>query len=644
MSDKRSIFGRPTSRRRVLQLLAGSAGLALTAACGAAPAAPTNTPAAAKPAAEPPKVTLPTPGGAPAAAPTNTPVPAAAAPAAKPTEVAKPAAAPAAAGGKAFNGAWPYEMPPAGHFNTYIPKNTNLGIYQDLIEQPLGMYYWATAKWMPLLATEWKMLPPDKFEVTLRQGVKWSDGNEFSAKDLIATFNVGRLENWTIWRYIDNIEAAGNKVTFHMKQPSTVVVRYIIRERMRDAATYGQWGDKVADLVKQGKDSNSEEWKKVRADFQLFRPKEMIASGPFKIDPASMTEAQLTLVKVPTAWNASQVGFDKVVLYNGETPTVTPVVLAKQVDYATHGFPPATEKAFLDAGIRVLRPPTYGGAALKFNYDKVKAVGPKEVRQAIAHAFKRDDAAAVALGRSANPPKYMAGFSDNLVPLWMSEADIKKLNPYEYNPQKAEGILKEVGYTKGSDGIWVSKDGEKMDYEVSVPAEYADSSAVAINVAEQLSRFGIKTTVRTVTFTQHPIEVNEGKFQFTIRGWGAADPHPHFSFDAALFVDNIKVPPGMKFPLKQKTSTGEIDLEKVVLDSADGLDENAQKALVAKAALAFNELLPIIPVYERYGNNPTAEGARIKGWPPDGDPIYTNSPYTDAFTIMLMYEGKLQPV
>ena len=34
----------------------------------------------------------------------------------------------------------------------------------------------------------------------------------------------------------------------------------------------------------------------------------------------------------------------------------------------------------------------------------------------------------------------------------------------------------------------------------------------------------------------------------------------------------------------------------------------------------------------------------VKGWPKDDDPIFRNSPYIDSFTIMLMYEGKLQPV
>src|SRR5439155_26254842 len=100
-----------------------------------------------------------------------------------------------------------------------------------------------------------------------------------------------------------------------------------------------------------------------------------------------------------------------------------------------------------------------------------------------------------------------------------------------------------------------------------------------------------------------------------------------FSFDQDFFARNIKAAGGgIKFPLKQKTSQGDVDLEKMVVDSAQGLDQEAQKALVAKMALAFNELLPKIPIYERYGNNPAPEGIRVRGWPAEGDPIYKNSP------------------
>ncbi len=43
----------------------------------------------------------------------------------------------------------------------------------------------------------------------------------------------------------------------------------------------------------------------------------------------------------------------------------------------------------------------------------------------------------------------------------------------------------------------------------------------------------------------------------------------------------------------------DIDFNQLVIDSAAGLDEEAQKAAVTKLAIAFNELLPIIPFWER---------------------------------------------
>src|SRR3982750_3493498 len=100
-----------TTRRQLLVRLGlGSGVVALLSACGPAP----QTPAPTAPAAAPKPTTAPA-AGAPAA----TTAPAAAAKPPPPP----PAAAPAAAGGgKAFNGAWPFEVPPSGHYNQYVPK------------------------------------------------------------------------------------------------------------------------------------------------------------------------------------------------------------------------------------------------------------------------------------------------------------------------------------------------------------------------------------------------------------------------------------------------------------------------------------------------------------------------------------------
>ena len=554
-------------------------------------------------------------------------------------------------GERVFAGAYPYKVPPVGHFNPWVTNGIVIGIYRNLMWLPLGMYRWADDTWMPILATEWGFEPPDVFKVKLREGVKWSDGTDFTSQDIITSFNIARLMNHTVWRFLDRVEAVDDyTVKFYMSTPSTVVERYIIRgyptPLIVSTSVFGEWSDRLQELVDKGLDKDSEEWKALLKEFDEFRPEDVVVTGPYKIDIGSINEARLTLVKNELSYLADTVNFDKIYIYNGETATITPLVLARQVDYATHGFPPATEMAFKAEGIRILRPPCFSGPALYFNHT-IYPFNVKEVRQAIAYAINREENATVSLGESAIAQKYMTGFSDNLVPLWLSEEDIAKLNQYPYDPAKAEEILKGLGFTKGADGVWVTDKGDRMEYELTVPAEYLDWSAAAENAAEQLTAFGIKTTVRGVEFRQHPIEIGKGNFQLAIREWGSGDPHPHFSYSRDLFRYNIDAPegPGMSFPLKQTTDVvGEIDLEKEVVTSVEGLDEAAQKEKIARVALAYNELLPQVPLWERYGNNPCLDGLHTTGWPPEGDPIYRNSPYVDSFTVMMILDGTLKPI
>jgi peptide/nickel transport system substrate-binding protein len=368
-----------------------------------------------------------------------------------------------------------------------------------------------------------------------------------------------------------------------------------------------------------------------------------VSSGPLKLDPASITSSRLTLVRNQGGFGADTFPFDAVVLYNGETPDITPVVLSKEVDYATHGFPPATEKSFIENGIRIIRPPTVSGPAIFFNYTN-KHLAKPEVRQAIAYAVKRDENGAVSLGESGIAVKYMTGFSDSMVPLWMSQEDIAKLNTYDYNPQKAEELLTQAGYSKGADGVWQGPDG-RLEFELTAPAEFADWSAAAENLAEQLTAFGIQTTFRGVQFQQHVQDVQQGKFVLAIRGWGAGNPHPFFSYEADLLTFNppLSPGPGMNFPFTQTVDGQQVDLNALIVKTAEGLDEAAQKPAVTEMALTFNKLLPIIPLWERYGNNAALEGVRVESFPPDDDPIWKNPVYADNPVVILMLQGRLKP-
>ena len=559
------------------------------------------------------------------------------------------AAAPDAAVSE-FHPAWPYSPPPTGHFNTFVTDGFAMGIYQQLMEPSLFMYRWADATWIPIAGESWEWIDDTNLTVKLIQGAKWSDGSDFTSKDVVDTFNIVRLLNQTVWRSLTEVTAVDElTVQFTLNTPSNIAPRYILRNvQIHASSVYGEYAQKVADLVAAGKTAEDQEWKDLLADFNKFRPEDMVVLGPYKIDPASITESTMIWNKVPTSWWADKVKFDRFVNYNGETPTITPLVLSGDVDYATHGFPPATVKQFEEQGYRILRPPVHNGPVIGFNM----AVHPfeiKEFRQALAYAVDRVQNGQIAFGASGVPVKYMAGMSDNFVDMWVTEEAKAKLNTYDLDPAKAEELLTGIGFTKEDDG-WHDETGKLIEVEFLFQAEFADWSGAAKNACEQLTAFGIKCTGRSITYTQFDTEVNDGKFQLATLNFGSGNPHPQFSYDqnfrnrnSAKSGNGDVTKPGMSFDLIQTTEVlGEVDINALIDASGTGNDMDAQKEAISQLALIYNELLPGVPLWERYGNNPVPSRFAA-GWLPDEDPIYQNNPYADSFVVIQILDGTLHP-
>ena len=174
-----------------------------------------------------------------------------------------------------FAAAWPYLVPPQGHFNTFVTNAITLGIYWDLMEMPLGMYIWHNSSWIKLLATDWKF---DKstmtFTVHLRKGVVWNDGTPFTSKDVKCTWLILYMMGHALFNYVDpkRIETPDDyTVVFHITSPVSPIIleRYIIRTNVRAYKTYGKWCDQVEALLKQGKDRKTEEMQKLLASFKF---------------------------------------------------------------------------------------------------------------------------------------------------------------------------------------------------------------------------------------------------------------------------------------------------------------------------------------------------------------------------------------
>jgi peptide/nickel transport system substrate-binding protein len=553
------------------------------------------------------------------------------------------AIAPIQAQDNVLNVAWPYPVPPTGHFNTFASQNIALGQYQDLHEPPLAVLLWASGEYEGMVAEEFGWDDDANYVVKMAEGYSWSDGSAMTSDDLMATFNLFRLRGDAVWGGMAGIERVDDyTVKFIMEAPSSLTERLILTTNLRPASVYGELADRAAAL------EPGDEWDALLAELTEFRPEAPVSGGPYTIVPDSITEANLMMELNPGGFGGDIQNFDAVRVWNGETEVVTPLVANEELWYITHGIPPTTEEAFASQGIDIVRSGMNNGPGLYVNHS-VYPLNRVEVRQAMAYAINREQNGFVSLGESGVAVEYMTGMSDGLSEAWLSDDTLDSLNTYDYNLETAEALLTGIGFSRNDDGIWVDDNGDTLSFEFTFPQEYADWSAAAENAATQLRDFGFEITARGVQFQQHPQDIYDGNFELAIRNWGLGDPIPARSYLQAYNRYNGQgelagegAGGGMQFDNNISFSGGDINVFDVSNASSQGVDAAAQAELVTELAVSYNELLPAIPLWERLTNN--ALNRNFLSLPEAGDPIYANfGGGADNWMTYLILTGGVAP-
>lgn len=550
-----------------------------------------------------------------------------------------------------FYAAWPYPIPPDGHLNSFSTggpgTGAGIGLYWRWVELPMAYYLAAEADYEGWLAESWEFEGEEAFVVHLRQDAMWSDGNPITADDLIGTYAIGRVLKWTDFNYVGEVEKVDDyTVRFTLENPSLVARHGILRTPIRSMATYGDLAQRALDLYASGAAIDSEEWSALQTEILEFRPESIIASGPFIYTLDDVGDSFMTLRWQPNSIFSENVAFGEVRIWYGETEAVTPLVLDGEVSYATHGFPPATDQAMQEAGLRVIRAPYLYGAAVYINHGVYPFSRP-EVRKAMAMVIDREESAFLTKGLSAQPVHYMAGLADSLVDLWIPEEDKAELNTYDFNPEAAEELLLSIGFTRDDNGKWIDDQGNPVAAEYIFQAEWADYGAAAQHAVGQLNNFGFDITGRAVQWQQLDEDVKNGNFTLSVRSWGAASSFPFDQFTGPLHYWNYTGLPegqtGLNFPMEFEWNGEQIDYTALIAQTGAGLDPEAQRPAVAKAAKIYNDLLPVIPLSMALTNNPLNENL-VSGAPPDDDPIWLNGGgAADNYITYLVMHGVLTP-
>ena len=491
--------------------------------------------------------------------------------------------------------------------------------------------------------------------ITLPKDAKWSDGTPLTSKDVVGTWDILWMRKSATWNSLVNVVATDDQtIQWQVKTPGPAVLDSIVRSTApRPYSQYGKWMDAAAKFRAASADRAGDAVKAANTELDAFAPTAGVVYGPYNVDPASVTEAQLTLKKVPTGFNASKIDFDSVVVYWGDTAQDLPLYLSGEMDYSSNAYSPANLDAIRALGPQmvVLGGPATNGPGIYFNND-VYPLGRKEVRQAIAYAINRVENCTVAFGESCRPIKYMVGFTDAAVPTWLSADQIAKLNTYDYDPAKAGALLTGIGFKKGSDGIWVDDKGKKMEFDLKVPADFTEYLASSENAAQQLAKFGIKINVKPYDSAQRNAMHLAGDYQMSMDiGMRFTYFHPFVSYDYNLRLgiggkndpEGAVGARGMDFPFDQLTADGKkINIKEWVDKMAEGFDIEAQKPYVADVASMFNANLPVVQMFERYLTDPVDTQTRVVGWLPVDNPIYLNNQNNSPVARQFL-SGTLKP-
>jgi len=322
----------------------------------------------------------------------------------------------------------------------------------------------------PRLATDWEFSNDGKvITFHLREGVKFSNGDSFSAADVEANWEVLKaaemiespFSNWLVNLHKVDIKVVDD-MTVQMIMPET---NPAILELLCRGLFIGPKGPMLAD-------KNNIEGSRLQ--------RYPIGTGPYVVKEHEGDD--VILEANPDYWGEK--ARIKTVIFRsmGDAVGLAAAMRAGEGDLANFD---AVTMGGLDADSRFysMKSPELRGCMFHAKPDlSTPFMQDERVRWALAYAINRDNIIKTVFNGWAVPIGYWRGEG---LPL-AGHSD-----PIPYDPEKGEALMIEAGFTKNAQGIW-TKDGEVFKLTFSnIPAKQRMTN-LNILVAADLKEFGIE--------------------------------------------------------------------------------------------------------------------------------------------------------
>ena len=428
------------------------------------------------------------------------------------------------------------------------------------------------ARLIPGLAVSWRPLDATTWEFKLRKGVKFHDGSEFTAEDVVFSLDRPYAIKGSPGGFTSYVRAIAAKkiVDSHTLHITTTV-------------PYGALPQDINSILVVSKKAAAQA---ASGDFDNGRA--MVGTGPYRFVRFARGE-RVELARHDGYWGPKP-AWDRVQLRMlPSDPVRSAALLSGELDAIEHI--PSADLAKLRAhpGLQLVQ--TVSWRTIFLHVDQYRAQPPSvaarsgkqlarnpftdvRVRRAMSKAINRPAIAERVMEKLAIPAANVVSpgvFGHN-----------PELKAEPYDPEGAKRLLAEAGY---ADGFTVT---------LGTPNDrYINDEQVAQAVAQMLARVGIATKVEAVPFSVFLARVRKEEFAFAMIGWGS------FAGDLALRSLIAGPNPDKGYGAWNWGRYTNPKLDKLIEQALSAVEEKQREALAREAAaLAVNDVA-LIPLYHQ---------------------------------------------
>jgi peptide/nickel transport system substrate-binding protein len=475
-----------------------------------------------------------------------------------------------------------------------------------IIYEPLVYDNLLNDKKTPWLASAYQWSPDNKtLTFTIRPNVQWSDGQPFTAADVVYTFNLikqnSALDLQSVWTVLSSVAPVGSDQVVMTFQSSAVPYFYQIADQ--------------TSIVPQ------HIWSTIKDPVNEL-DKNPVGTGPYTMSQCTSGNIQYT--RNPNYWQKGLPYIQTVnypsfltndpanaLLAAGQAqwggqfiPNIDTYYVARDPAHNKYWFPPIQN---IDLWLNVKDPP----------------LDNKLVRQAIAYGIDRPKVSKIG-EYGYEPAGNQTGVIEPTFSSWVDNAQAAKYD-YKFDTNKATQLLTQAGYTMNSAGIMQDSSGHKLSFKVINIGGYTDWVASLQVVQANLKQIGVDIQVVNQSSTDYFNNLFTGNFQLAYGSLSASPgPTPYYELRNTLHSATTAAIGQTAAGDYGRYSNPAVD---ALLDQFGATTDPAQQhKLMSQVEAIMLEDVPVIPVTEGVAwYEWTTKG--FAGWPTPADQYAAPAPW-----------------